>query len=1011
MSNVRTPRFTPAWLSDPTVYSVGEMPIGSDHSFYATNQEADAGVSSLVRSLDGPWRAHFAMTPADAPDALLTGPSLDETLREISLPCEFQLVAPEWDGPQYVNTQYPWDGREELVPPQVSDTYNPTVTCVRRFTLSLKDMQHRIMLRLDGAEAAVLVYVNGHEVGYAESSFTPSMFNITGYVRVGENRVALRVFKRCSGSWLEDQDFWRYSGIHRSVSLHFWPESHLADIRVRTPLTDNCATAHLEAVLTVAGHTDGQARLTLTDRDGAVLYEATKGLNGLPQVAFESVIPGVRLWSAECPALYDLTVTLTGGTGRVTEVSRTKVGFRQFEMCAVNGQNIMCLNGKRIVFHGVNRHEFDCDHGRVVTEEGIRRDLALCKQMNINAIRTSHYPNTSAFYRLCDEYGFYVIDENNLETHGSWSPMHEWVLPGDREEWLGAVLHRGCTMLERDKNHPCVLMWSCGNESYGGKVIWELSEYFRRADPTRLVHYEGVANDARYPDTTDMYSRMYLRAADIEKYLKGSPKKPFINCEYTHAMGNSCGGMNEYTALEDKYPMYQGGFIWDFVDQGLRTVGPNGEERYAYGGDFGDRPADWQFIGNGIVMADRSLSPKAQEVHYLFRDVFLKPGRTGVTITNRRLFTALDHHSLRWTVEQDMKPVRAGEIPLPEIAPGESRHIDLPYAGKLPAEGQIVLTCYLILNEEEGLLPAGSVISHGQTVLGETARADAENAGPAPIRGDNNVGFRTEKMNVMFERQRTLISMKDRAGREMLLTAPKLSLFRAATDNDDGNGYAIRQGVYHMISRYNTHSGPQISTEPGCTSITWAYTCPGVPSLVIPVTYTMRTEDAVEVTLDWPGAENLPDLPALGVSFQLDPRYSLVNYYGYGPEENYVDRRDGAYLGWHTYPADQGMTRYLNPQESGNRGGVQSLSVTDGDQHGLLIMGNGLEVSVQRWLPEEVAAARHPGDLTGPVKTVVDVALFRKGVGGDDSWGAPTLPRYCYPAGKPYRLTFTLRAL
>ncbi|MBQ8200319.1 MAG: DUF4981 domain-containing protein [Clostridia bacterium] len=1006
MSNVRNPHFTPDWLSDPTIFSVNEQPIGSDHDFFATQQEADEGVSSLVRSLDGTWRAHFAMNPAGAPDALLTSASMDATLREINVPCEFQLVAPEWDPPHYVNVQYPWDGHEPLVPPQVSAEYNPTVTCVRTFTLSLKDMQQRIVLHLGGVEAAVLVYVNGREVGYAESSFTPSAFNITGFVRVGENRIALRVFKRCSGSWLEDQDFWRYSGIHRSVTLHFWPQTHLADLRVRTPLTDNYTTAHLDTLLTIAGHTDGQARLTLTDKSGAVLYEETKAIAGMQQVHFDSVVSGVKLWSAEAPNLYTLTVTLTSGMGRVAEVCRTKVGFRQFEMI----DRVMCLNGKRIVFHGVNRHEFDCDNGRVVSTETLLKDMRICKSLNINAIRTSHYPNDSRFYRLCDEYGFYVIDENNLETHGTWAPMHDWHLPGDREEWLGAVLSRGRTMLERDKNHPCVLMWSCGNESYGGKVIWELSEYFRQADPTRLVHYEGIVHDMRYPDTSDMHSQMYLKAADIEKYLKNNPKKPFINCEYTHAMGNSCGGMNEYTALEDKYPMYQGGFIWDYIDQALRVTGPNGQERFAYGGDFGDRPTDWQFIGNGIVMADRSLSPKAQEVRYLFRDVFLRPGKTGVTVVNRKVFEPLKGYDVRWTVECDMKPVKAGEIILPEIAPGASRHINLPY-GKLPTEGRVVLTCYLVLRESDGLLPAGTILSHGQTVYGETAKAEAENNGPAPVCGDNNVGFRSSRMGVLFERGKGLISLRDRAGRETLLCAPQLSLFRAPTDNDNGNGYNVRQGVYHLISRYSSHRGAEVDQQEGCTTLTYRYGTPMLPGFEMSVVYTLRTEDAVEVTVNWPGMKDLPDMPALGLSFQLDPRLDTVNYYGYGPDENYNDRRDGAYLGWHLYNVKDGMSRYLNPQESGNRGGVQSLSVTDKDQHGLLIMGDGLEVSVLPWLPEELAAARHPGDLTGSVKTVLDVAMFRKGVGGDDSWGAPTLPKYCYPAEKAYSFTFTLRAL
>lgn len=999
-------RFTTAWLSDPEVTLVNTLPPCSDHDFYATKQEAEEGVSSLVRSLDGPWKAHFAMNPAGAPDELLSSGALDETLREIQVPCEFQLVAPEWDGPQYVNSQYPWDGHEALQAPEVSEVYNPTVTCVKRFTLSLKDMQHRIVLHLAGVEAAVLVVVNGREIGYAEDSFTSHAFNITPFVRVGENRLVLRVFKRCSGSWLEDQDFWRYSGIHRSVSLHLWPETHLADLRVRTPLTDNYTVAHLETLLTIAGQNGGQARITLADRNGQVLYEETKPVGGQTQVAFENVVSGVKLWSAEEPNLYQLTVTLTNGLGRVTEVSRTMVGFRQFEML----DRIMCLNGKRIVFHGVNRHEFDCDHGRVVSRETLLRDIAICKSLNINAIRTSHYPNMTAFYRACDEYGLYVIDETNIESHGSWAPMHDWVVPGDKPEWHEAVLHRGRGMYERDKNHACVLMWSCGNESWGGCNLFDLSEYFRRADPTRLVHYEGCVHDKRYLHTSDMLSHMYMKAADIERYLKSNPPRPFINCEYMHAMGNSLGGMSEYTALEDKYPMYQGGFIWDFVDQGLRTVAPNGQERFAYGGDFGDRPCDWQFIGNGIVLADRTVSAKGQDVRYLYRDVFLKPGRTGVTVWNRKLFATLRGYNLRWTVECDMMPVKAGEIMLPEIEPGQSRHISISY-GKLPTEGRVVITCYLVLSEKQGILPAGTILSHGQAVYGEVAEPVFANDGPRPVLSDNNVGLRSEKLGVLFERGKGLISFRDRAGRETLLCAPQLSLFRASTDNDDGNGYNVRQGVYHLISRYSYRSHAQVETEEGCTRLTYRYTTPMIKGFEMSVTYTVRSQDAVEVTVSWPGAADLPDMPALGLSFQLDPRLDTVNYYGYGPEENYVDRREGAYLGWHTYRVSEGMSPYLNPQESGNRGGVQSLSVTDKDQHGVLVMGRDLEISVQPWLPEQLSAARHGSDLMGPVKTVLDVAMFRKGVGGDDSWGAPTLPKYCYPADKPYSFTFTLRAL
>ena len=533
-----------------------------------------------------------------------------------------------------------------------------------------------------------------------------------------------------------------------------------------------------------------------------------------------------------------------------------------------------------------------------------------------------------------------------------------------------------------------------------------MSQYYRREDPTRLVHYEGVANDPRYPDTTDVHSNMYRKVASIEEYLQSNPDKPFINCEYTHAMGNSCGGMSLYTALEDKYPMYQGGFIWDYVDQALRVKAPNGQERLAYGGD---KPTDWQFNTNGIILGDRTQTGKCQEVRYLFRDVFLTPDETGVTVQNRRLFQTLTGYDVRWTLECDRKPISAGETLLPDIAPGESAHIDLPF-GTLP-EGQTVVTCFLVLREKTGILEAGTVLSHGQTVFGAMKKAETPDNAPAPVIGDCNVGFRGEGLGVLLARRGGIISFRDRLGRETLLRAPQLSLFRASTDNDRGNGNNIQQGVYHLISRHSACSDADIQQEAGRTTLVYRYTTPMLPDFAVTVRYTVHSQDALDVTVDWSGLPNQPDMPALGLSFQLDPRLTRVRCYGYGPDENYIDRREGAYLGWHSWNAADGMTRYCKPQESGNRTGVQVVSVTDADGHGVEISGDNLEVSVQPWLPEELEAAYHPSDLMGSVRTVLDVAMFRKGVGGDDSWGAPVLPQFCYPADKPYTFTFTMKAL
>jgi len=980
------------WLANPEVFSVNQLPPVSDHEIFASREELAQGATTLVRSLDGVWHAHFAMNPAESPEELVRGSSCDNTLREIVVPGEFQLQNPDWDPPHYVNTQYPWDGHEKLVPPQVSQTYNPTVTAVRTFTLTEDEKAAaRIVLTLEGVEAACAVYMNGAFIGYAEDSFTPHRFDVTEAVAAGENRLAVRVFKRCTGSWMEDQDFWRFSGIHRSVTLTFEPKTHLADLFVRTPLTDGYTRAFLEADLTI-DRPQGEAEVTLTDGQGHVLLQKT--MPAAETVHLREEVPGVRLWSAEEPVLYTLTVALAG------EISRTMVGFRQFEMI----DKVMCLNGKRIVFHGVNRHEFNCDLGRVMSDELLLKDIRDMKGMNVNAVRTCHYPNTTRFYRLCDQYGLYVIDETNIETHGTWccGQGPEGAVPSDKPEWLEAVLARGRAMQERDKNHACILLWSCGNESYGGKDLFLLSEMFRHRDPTRLVHYEGVANDRRYPDTTDVWSNMYQKVAGIEKYLNSNPEKPFINCEYTHAMGNSCGGINLYRQLEDKYPMYQGGFIWDYVDQGLRVKAPNGETRLAYGGDFGDKPTDWHFNTNGIILGDRTFTPKVQEVRYVFRDVDVIPDETGVTIRNGKVFAALKGYALRWQVLHDMQETAEGQCDVPEIPAGQSLHVDIPF---VLCQGETILTAWLCV-KQDALLPEGWAVSQGQTVLGHRAEPAETLAPEALIPCDSNVGMRTPCYGALLSRGEGMISFRDRVGRENVLYAPRLSLFRAGTDNDRGNKDACLQGVWmaESLCSYIRHC------EVEGNRVTYTLGAPILPEVKVKVAYEALAE-GVKVSVDWPGVANQPDLPCFGLEFVLDARLNQVTYFGKGPDESYADRCEGTLLGWHSYAVKDGWTKYARPQESGNRMGVRVMRLTGEDGHGLEITGDSLEISAQPYAPEQLLSVRHPEELQGSCRTVLDVALMRKGVGGDDSWGAPVLPQYCYPSSQPYHLEFMMKSI
>ncbi len=993
--------FSPAWLSDPEVFSVGQLPPCSDHRIFADEAEAQSEATSLVCSLDGPWRAHFAPRAGTAPDTLLTDGSLDDALPVITVPGEFQLQNPGWDPPQYVNYQYPWDGREELVPPQISAADNPTVTCIRRFPVTSDQLKAagRVVLTFGAVEAALAVWVNGVFVGYAEDSFTPHRFDVTSCLKAGENRLAARVFKRCTGSWLEDQDFWRFSGIHRSVTLTFEPRVHLADLFVRTPLFNGYTDARLEADLSI-DRPEGTVTLCLTDDEGETVFCETVETSG--EICFGADVAHPRLWSAETPSLYRLTITLRDAQGNVAEVAQTMVGFREFAMI----DKIMCLNGRRIVFHGVNRHEFDCDLGRVMPEELLLRDMRDMKAMHVNAIRTCHYPNCTRFYELCDRFGFYVIDETNIETHGTWArfPAEERALPAGRPEWREAVLARGRAMLERDKNHACVLLWSCGNESFYGDDLLALSRFFRERDPGRLVHYEGCWPSEEYSATTDVYSRMYHKAADIEEYLRSDPPKPFISCEYSHAMGNSNGGLSLYTNLEDRYPMYQGGFIWDYVDQALRVKLPDGTVRLAYGGDFGDRPTDWHFNTNGIILGDRTATPKVQEVRHCFADVRVTPDRSGVTVENRMVFAALENCSLEFSVTVNREPVLHLRRELPSLSPGERLRIDLPMESVPFDKGQAVLTALVIrTSAPHELLPRLSIAASGQAVLG--AGQEPPKAASLPmVRGDWNLGV--PSLGVLMSKAEGLISLRDAAGRETLLTAPMLSLFRAPTDNDRGNRDALRQGIWHAVSRYSSLS----QASPDDDGVVWRYANPLLPQMDLRLRLSPRA-DGLHVRLTWKGVEGQPDLPCFGLALPMDARLKHVAYYGLGPDENYVDRCEGALLGWHQFEAESNLTRYCKPQECGNRRGVSCLRLTDDTGHGVEVAGRNLEISVLPWLPEEIAAVRHPDELSHPRRTVLDIAAFRKGVGGDDSWGAPVLPQFTYPSDRDYTLDFTLRGI
>ena len=603
------------WLEDPRVFAVNRLDAHSDHTWHTPE-------GSLRQSLDGSWRFAYSPCPAARPADFWQADASLDGFGEIAVPGHIEMQG--YGQIQYINTMYPWDGRHFLRPPQIPWDDTPVGSYVRTFTLDPALEGKRVCVSFQGVERAFYCWCNGHFVGYSEDSFTPADFDLTPFLQAGENRLCVEVYKNCSGSWLEDQDFFRFFGIFRPVYLYAKPALHIEDLWLRASLEPDNTTGVLAPRLRLSA-ADGASlegctlRCTVAAPGGAVLWDAPMPLreDGSGYVYGQPVrLPGIRKWDHEDPALYTVTLTLRDAAGALQETVPYQTGFRRFGL----REGVMELNGERIVFNGVNRHEWNPASGRAIGPEDMHRAIETFRRNHINAVRTCHYPDQTLWYELCDCNGIYMIDEANLESHGSWQKMGavepSWNVPGSLPEWRDCVVDRARSMFERDKNHTAILIWSCGNESYAGEDILAMSEFFRQNDPGRLVHYEGVFHCRAFDRISDMESRMYAKPEEIRAYLESGPAKPFVLCEYMHDMGNSLGGMESYIRLLDD-PRYQGGFVWDYMDQALWQQGPRGR-RLGYGGDFGERPTDYAFSANGIVFADGTEKPAMQDLRYWY---------------------------------------------------------------------------------------------------------------------------------------------------------------------------------------------------------------------------------------------------------------------------------------------------------------------------------------------------------------------------------------------------------
>lgn len=978
--------FTYDIVRDPEIFKIGTLPAHSDHTAYESEQAMKEGKTGLKQSLSGFWKFHYAKNY----EAAIPGfqePDFDVSgWDEIPVPAHIQMEG--YDRPAYINTQYPWDGSEAINPGEIPARFNPVGSYVLDFEVPERMQGRPLFLSFQGVESGFALWFNGAFVGYSEDSFTPSEFDLTPFVQEGRNRLAVQVFKWTAGSWAEDQDFFRFSGIFRDVYLYTVPDAHVYDLKVRTLLDDAYTDAVLSARLKLeaaAGNLSDYRVAYILEKDGETVVSGER--DGADTVDFEENVKNPLKWSAEDPQLYDLTLVLKDKSGHPIEYIREKVGFRRFEM----KDGLMCLNGKRIVFNGVNRHEFTCDTGRVIDEETTRQDLIQMKRLNINAVRTCHYPDSEALYRLCDEYGLYVIAETNMESHGAWDPIMrgikdvEYAVPGDREEYRGMMFDRLNSNYQANKNHPSILIWSDGNESYGGTVIRDMTKEFHRLDPDRLVHYEGVFHDPRYYESTDMYSQMYTPVSGIEKWLEEHDDKPFIMCEYTHSMGNSNGAMYKYTDLAAREPRYQGGFIWDYVDQAIRTKNRFGEDYLSYGGDHGERPTDYEFSGNGIVDSTRRpYEGKCQEVKYLYQsiDVQINADADTVHIINRNLFTGTNVYNCTVTVLRDGEKVV--QAPLGTDVPplGEGLY-DLPVscrrASVADRKGEYAVTVSFTLRDDTSWAERGFEIAFGQSVyeIPASQEAAAGTAGrekrrvlrleDAPsetvlpcglhvVRGFCNAGVRGEHFSVLFSLLKGGLTSYKVGGRELLESIPRPNFWRAPTNNDDGNLMAARYGIWKLASLYSASApvdpsaseeaaeqmreaakGPAVTVTDTYAEVAFRRYFPSAISDTDYMTliYRVFPDGTIRMITDLAPAQGRTPLPEFGMLLTVSADLDQIKFYGLGPEENYCDRNRGARLGIYRTSVEENEGHYLTPQESGNRTGVRWAEVTDRAGHGL----------------------------------------------------------------------------
>jgi beta-galactosidase len=966
--------------------------------------------SELYQSLNGNWKFNIVQNPSQRPTDFFTTTLDDSGWKNILVPSNWELQG--YDIPIYTNLVYPFPKN----PPFIGGDYNPVATYRRTFQVSDSWKDKEIILHFGSITGYAKVFLNGKEAGMTKASKTPAEFNITSFLKKGENLIAVQVFRWHDGSYLEDQDFWRLSGIERDVYLQAMPKTTVWDYFVKSDLDNQYKNGifNLDVTLkyfeknTIKNPT---VKVELFDKDGKTVYSESKKVNAKEEkISFGATIENVKQWNAEIPNLYKYTITLLDNKGRILEIVSKRTGFRKVEI--KNAQ--LLVNGQVVLVKGVNIHEHDDVNGHVPNKELMLKDLKLMKEFNINAIRMSHYPHDTQFYDLCDEYGFYVVDEANIETHGMGAELqggfdqkkHPAYLP----EWAPAHLDRIRRMFAFDKNHPSIIIWSLGNECGNGPVFYDAYDWLKQVDPTRPVQFEQAGENTN----TDIVCPMYPGIKSMKAYAEEDKKRPYIMCEYSHAMGNSNGNFQEYWDIIHGSKHMQGGFIWDWVDQGIKTKNAEGKTFWAYGGDLGGEKMhnDENFCANGLVAANRTPHPGLFEVKKVYQNIrFMLKNETSLEIKNDFNFTNLNNYTFKWELIKNGLKIKEGEFDL-DVNPEETKEFKINY-GNLDDNSEYFLNVFAFSKYDAPLVSKGHEFAREQFAIGKGSYFKNSNIVKNTsklkhsVKGDV-LSFETENIAGEFDLKKGEIlkyNLKN-TDNAIFTNFPTPYFWRAPTDNDFGSKMQQKLVIWKEASQNPKVVGVQMdkNTSEGFL-IKVTYQLAGV-DIPYTVSYLIQNDGAIKVTaaIDMTG-KNLPELPRFGMRSKLNGSYDNLTYYGRGPWENYSDRKSASFIGEYSDTVMNQYTRnYIRPQEGGYKTDVRWLTLKNNKGQGIKIEGlqtlgfSALNIATEDLDPGKTKAQRHPSDLDLDSKEAVYLHLDYKqrGVGGDDSWGR--LPH------DPYRL-------